>query len=149
MASTSMPSTPARPDGRHMASLAVPSQWPASRYEPPVPPASRRRVPQVPFARPPVRALPPAHVPRPRLIQALAAAPVGLVEAPGGFGKSVLAAELAAALDLPELEADLVGTVSTPSLLVAALRRGAARSGLSDLATALQRVVDEIGRASW
>ena len=90
-----------------------------------------------------MRALPPAHVPRPRLIQALAAAPVGLVEAPGGFGKSVLATELAAALDLPELEADLVGSVSTPSLLVAALRRGAARSGLSDLATELQRVVDD------
>ena len=90
-----------------------------------------------------MRALPPAHVRRPRLIEALAAARVGLVAAPGGFGKSVLAAELAAHLDVPAVEADLAAPVAAPSLLAAALRRGAARAGLSDLAAELAKVADD------
>ena len=81
-----------------------------------------------------------AQIPRPRLVAALATAPVGLVEAPGGFGKSVLAAELIAHLGLPALDAGLTGVVATPALLAAALQRGAERAGLSDLATDLRAV---------
>ena len=41
------------------------------------------------------------------------------------------------------MEADLAAPVAAPSLLAAALRRGAARAGLSDLAAELAKVADD------
>ena len=50
-------------------------------------------------------ALPQQHVPRPRLVRALLDSPVGLIEAGGGYGKSVLAAELRRELGTASAEA--------------------------------------------
>ena len=86
-----------------------------------------------------VRELPPIHVPRPRLVDLLAAARVTLVAAPGGYGKTVLAAELGARLELPVIDVD-AGAVTTADLFCAAIRRGAIRAGLSDLVASLGRI---------
>ncbi len=82
-------------------------------------------------------ALPQQHVPRPRLVRALLDAPVGLIEAGGGYGKSVLAAELRRELGTASAEAVLERDTDTAEQLLGALRRGLRRAGLSDSAAAL------------
>ncbi len=87
------------------------------------------------------------HVARPRLTRRLAAAPVGLIEAGGGYGKSVLAAELRRGLGIASAEAVLERPVDGSAELVGALRRGLRRAGLSDAAAALSdpaRLVDAL-----
>lgn len=99
------------------------------------------------------------HVPRPRLIQLLTEAPVALIEAGGGYGKSVLAGELRRSLGIASAEAVLERDVVLADELIGALRRGLRRAGLSDAAAALSvagvgderpllLVVDEVQRAS-
>ena len=104
-------------------------------------------------------------MPRPRLVGALADAGLGMIEAPGGYGKSVLAAELRAFLGVAAAEAVVEEGSSQAGALLGALRRGLRQAGLSDLAAAagaidglldgLARspdpvllVVDEVQRAS-
>jgi DNA-binding SARP family transcriptional activator len=80
-----------------------------------------------------MRAVPSRHVLRPRLVAELAAAPVTVIEAGGGYGKSVLVAEAREELGHAAVEAVLEPHGS----LRGALRRGARRAGLSDVAAAL------------
>ena len=75
-------------------------------------------------------------IPRPRLHARLAAAPVVLIEAPGGYGKSVAWEQLAAALDVAAIRVRLAERVETQSLL-AALAAGCRRAGLPALAGAI------------
>lgn len=82
-------------------------------------------------------ALPPQHVPRARLVDALAPCRVGIVEAGGGYGKSVLATELRRELRTASAEAELDRDTAQAQELIGALRRGMRRAGLSDVATAL------------
>lgn len=82
-------------------------------------------------------ALPQHHVPRPRLAGALARAPIGLIEAGGGYGKSVLVGELRRELGIASADAVLERDTDEAEQLVGALRRGFRRAGLSDLAAAL------------
>ena len=81
--------------------------------------------------------LPSPHVPRPRLVRRLEDAPVGIVVAGGGFGKSVLAAELRSHLGIAAAEISLDRDTSTAEELLGAVRRGLRRGGLSDSAAAL------------
>src|SRR5581483_7257870 len=83
------------------------------------------------------RSLPQLHAPRPQLVERLAAAPVAALEAPGGYGKSVLAAELSVALDVATAEALLEPGTDEAGLALDAVRRGFAAAGLTDLAAAI------------
>jgi DNA-binding SARP family transcriptional activator/ATP/maltotriose-dependent transcriptional regulator MalT len=82
-------------------------------------------------------ALPLHHVPRRRLVQALEGASIGLVEAGGGYGKSVLASEVRRHFSVASAVCELVRDTEAPEQLLGALRRGLRRAGLSDLATAV------------
>ena len=82
-------------------------------------------------------ALPSRHVPRPRLVRVLEDASVGLIEAGGGYGKSVLAGELRRKLGTASAEAVVERDTAEARQLVGALRRGLRRAGLSDSAAAL------------
>ncbi len=84
-----------------------------------------------------VPVLPTLHLPRSRLVGALIAAPVGLIEAGGGYGKSVLASELRRELGTASAEAELERDTDDAEQLIGALRRGLRRAGLSDSAAAL------------
>ena len=84
------------------------------------------------------RELPPYHVARPALAEPLARAHVGLIEAGGGYGKSVLSAEVRGALALATAEAELDRPGADADLVAAALRRAYERGGLSDVAAALE-----------
>jgi ATP/maltotriose-dependent transcriptional regulator MalT len=84
-----------------------------------------------------VRGLPEQYVPRPRLVRRLSRTRVAAVRAGGGYGKSVLAAKYAAALDLPAGEALLEPGDDDPARLVARLRAALARVGWSDLTASL------------
>ncbi|HTW99770.1 MAG TPA: BTAD domain-containing putative transcriptional regulator [Acidimicrobiales bacterium] len=84
-----------------------------------------------------VAALPPHHVPRPRLIEALSRAAVSLVEAPAGYGKSVLAAELSRHLGIACAWVALAAADDEPSVLAGSVRRSLKAAKLSDLAAAL------------
>ena len=92
------------------------------------------------------------HVARPRLIRRLSAAPVALIEAGGGYGKSVLAARVAA-VAWDRVRRGGAGTRGGAGAdeLVGALRRGLRRAGLSDAAAALtrRRVWRTSGRCCW
>src|SRR5690242_4384902 len=77
------------------------------------------------------------HVPRPRLIEVLLPAPLAIVEAAGGYGKSVLASDLRSALAIASAEAVLERETAEPEQVIGALRRGLRRAGLSDAAAAL------------
>src|SRR3954451_12679470 len=70
---------------------------------------------------------------RPRLHALLAAAPVVVMQAPGGYGKSVAWTQLAAALDVPAVRVRLSDHVD-PSGLLSALAAGCRRAGLPALA---------------
>lgn len=80
-----------------------------------------------------MRALPARYVARERLVTEVAPARLMLIEAPGGYGKSVLVAEIAAGLDHAVLDAVLEPQGSVRG----ALRHAARRAGLSDVAAAL------------
>ncbi|MFN8112084.1 MAG: BTAD domain-containing putative transcriptional regulator [Solirubrobacterales bacterium] len=77
------------------------------------------------------------RVPRPRLAEGLLGARVGLIEAGGGYGKSVLASEVAEQLGTPSAVAVLERATEDPDELVGAIRRGLRSAGLSDSAAAL------------
>ncbi len=62
---------------------------------------------------------------------------MGLIEAGGGYGKSVLAAELRRELGTASAEAVVETETDSAEQLVGALRRGLRRAGLSDSAAAL------------
>lgn len=81
--------------------------------------------------------LPRHHVPRPRLVDRLRVTRIGLLEAAGGYGKSVLAAEYAADLGIAAATAALEAAATAPQGLVEELRRALRSAGLSDLAQAL------------
>ncbi|MBX3029517.1 MAG: hypothetical protein KF809_05120 [Chloroflexi bacterium] len=73
---------------------------------------------------------------RSRLIALVGDAPVVLLEAPGGFGKSTLTHQLASSLDLPLVRAVLVPSTDLTTLLTG-LRLAARRAGLPILAEAI------------
>lgn len=87
--------------------------------------------------------LPPphAHVPRPRLIDRLHHARVGLVVGGGGWGKTSLALELARAVGSRTAILRLEPGLEDAAGLRASLRRALRRAGLSDLV----HVLDEAG----
>jgi LuxR family transcriptional regulator, maltose regulon positive regulatory protein len=77
------------------------------------------------------------HMPRPRLTGVLAGCPVGIVEAGGGYGKSVLAAELATELGIARAHVMLRDGDGDPQALVGRLRTALGRAGLTDAAARL------------
>ncbi len=68
------------------------------------------------------------------MTDALQGAPVGIVVGGGGYGKSVLAAELSDQLGVPTISAVLDQTDVPADLLLVRLRSAAAQVGLSDVA---------------
>jgi ATP/maltotriose-dependent transcriptional regulator MalT len=87
---------------------------------------------------PPIR-----HVPRPRLVRVLAEAPLAIIEAGGGYGKSVLASQLRGELGIASAEVSLERETAEPDELIGALRRGLRRAGLSDAAAVIARSSSE------
>lgn len=82
--------------------------------------------------------LPSHHVPRPRLTDACRDAQVVVVEAPAGYGKSVLADELVRVWGAVPVGAVLEETAVSPELLVVRLRAAVARAGFVDAAEAMR-----------
>ena len=78
--------------------------------------------------------LPSHHVRRRRLIEAMRAAPVVVLEAPGGFGKTSLAAEFATELGVATAVATVARGTDSADLAVAGLVVAVRDAGLSDLA---------------
>jgi DNA-binding SARP family transcriptional activator/ATP/maltotriose-dependent transcriptional regulator MalT len=83
------------------------------------------------------RRLPSHHIPRTRLTSACADQPVIVVEAAGGYGKSVLAAELIELWGVLPIWVLLEESGVAARLLVARLRDAVARAGLTDAAGAM------------
>ncbi len=81
--------------------------------------------------------LPRHHVARPRLVDLLLDAPVSLLVAGGGYGKSVLGAELAGRLRVATVVLPLDPGDGEPELLIGRLARAFRRAALSDLAEAV------------
>jgi ATP/maltotriose-dependent transcriptional regulator MalT len=77
-----------------------------------------------------------AQVARARLTDRLTAARVALVEAPSGYGKSVLASQLRQALGIATAYVPIGPPDRDPAVLVASLRRALAGARLSDLLAA-------------
>ena len=75
-------------------------------------------------------------VARPRLEASLTGLPVMLIEAPGGYGKSTAAGQLAASLDVAVVEVRLTEAIS-PSALLATIVAGCRRAGIPTLATSI------------
>ena len=92
------------------------------------------RSPAAPLATPLTDDLPAHHVRRRRLIEAMRAAPVVVLEAPGGFGKTSLAAEFAAELGVATAVATVARATDSADLAVAGLVVAVRDAGLSDLA---------------
>jgi DNA-binding SARP family transcriptional activator/ATP/maltotriose-dependent transcriptional regulator MalT len=86
-----------------------------------------------------VSQLPRSHLPRPRLTDALRRSPVGLVVGGGGYGKSLLAAELSDVLGVPTITAVLDQAAISADLLLVRLRSAAAALGLSDVAARMDQ----------
>ncbi|HTW06420.1 MAG TPA: BTAD domain-containing putative transcriptional regulator [Acidimicrobiales bacterium] len=80
--------------------------------------------------------LPPYHVPRRRLTERCAGYKVVVVEAAGGYGKSVLGAELVADWCAVGIEVQLDTPGTDANLLVGRLRAAVQRAGFSDAAAA-------------
>jgi ATP/maltotriose-dependent transcriptional regulator MalT/DNA-binding SARP family transcriptional activator len=78
-----------------------------------------------------------ALIERSALVDRLVDAPVVLLEGPGGFGKSTLAAQIAVRRDQPTVRATIDGSDVDRRGLVATMARGARRAGLPDLAATL------------
>src|SRR6516225_294863 len=83
--------------------------------------------------------LPPHHVPRSRLTDACSSeeAPVLVVEAAAGYGKSVLAAELVEAWGAVPVEVLLEQGEVSAELLVARLHAAVAHAGFADAARSM------------
>lgn len=81
--------------------------------------------------------LPHHHVPRPRLVDVLGHAPIGVIEAGGGYGKTTLAAEAVQTWGAPQLRVGFDPRDDDPSVMAMRLKRSLARSGLSDTAAAV------------
>lgn len=93
---------------------------------------------------------------RPRLQERLAAAPIVVLEAPGGYGKSTAWSQLAAALDVATVRVVLRGPTDITRLL-SSVALGCRRAGLVTLAeaidvegpsTSIDRLTDRIGGSS-
>lgn len=80
--------------------------------------------------------LPPYHVPRHRLVERCAGYKVVAIEAGGGFGKSVLGAELVADWCTVGVEVQLDSPGTDANLLVGRLRAAVLQAGFSDAAAA-------------
>jgi ATP/maltotriose-dependent transcriptional regulator MalT/DNA-binding SARP family transcriptional activator len=95
-----------------------------------------------------VSQLPRYHLPRPRLTDALRQASVGVVVGGGGYGKTLLAAELSDVLGVPTITAVLDQADVSADLLLVRLRSAAAQLGLSDVAARMDQAArqDAIGR---
>lgn len=93
---------------------------------------------------PPSSSSPPGALARPALVARLAAARVGLIVAPGGFGKTTLRRELAAALGSTEVVVELEPGAN-PDLLAGVLAAALRRAGLSPVAEALGAATDDLG----
>lgn len=81
--------------------------------------------------------LPPHHVTRPRLAERFASAPVAVVEAGAGYGKSTLAAETGAGLGVAFVLVPLEPRDADPGMFVIRLERALRRAGMSDLAASV------------
>lgn len=87
-------------------------------------------------------------VERARLLRRLTAARLVLIEAGGGFGKSVLAGQLRRRVETASAVIELERDTDEPDQLVGAMRRGLRRAGLSDIATGLDGAsADELAAA--
>jgi hypothetical protein len=80
--------------------------------------------------------LPPHHIPRPRLTHGCADHQVVVVEAAGGYGKTVLGAELVDYWGAVGISVSLDHRAVTAPLLAARLRKAVQRAGFTDAATA-------------
>jgi ATP/maltotriose-dependent transcriptional regulator MalT len=85
-------------------------------------------------------------VPRRRLLDALRAGRIGVVEAGAGYGKSVLAAQYARALGVAGAFATVTAGAGDAPALLGALRRACRAARLSDLSTALEAAEDPATR---
>jgi len=81
--------------------------------------------------------LPLYHVPRPRLVERCRDARVVVVEAGGGYGKSVLGIELADAWQAVPIDVVLLNPGVGPALFVARLRSAVERAGFGEAAAAM------------
>jgi ATP/maltotriose-dependent transcriptional regulator MalT/DNA-binding SARP family transcriptional activator len=90
-------------------------------------------------------ALPPHHVARPRLVNYLSGASVSVIEAPAGYGKSVLAAELSGALGIAHPWLAVAPADNDAATLAGAVRRALKVARLSDLTAVLANA----GTSSW
>lgn len=89
--------------------------------------------------------LPPHHVPRPRLTELCAGCQVVVVEAAGGYGKSVLGAELVDVWGTVGIGVSLDHRAVTAGLLAARLHDAVQRAGFTDAATAAASRRDPAG----
>jgi DNA-binding SARP family transcriptional activator/ATP/maltotriose-dependent transcriptional regulator MalT len=81
--------------------------------------------------------VPSEAVDRERLLRRITGAHLILIEAGGGYGKSVLAAQLRRRVETASAVAELERDTGDPEQLVGAMRRGLRRAGLSDIASAI------------
>ncbi len=82
--------------------------------------------------------LPAYHVPRPRLTKRCADAPVVVIEAAGGYGKSVLGAELVDSWWAVGIDVQLHYGETPANVLTARLRSAVARAGFTDAASGVE-----------
>lgn len=82
--------------------------------------------------------LPANHVARPRLVERLLDAGVAVVEAPAGYGKSVLAGEYRSALGVASLWVPLAPPDADLAVLASSLRRALRAARLSDLSSVME-----------
>jgi DNA-binding SARP family transcriptional activator/ATP/maltotriose-dependent transcriptional regulator MalT len=90
-----------------------------------------------------VSQLPRYHLARPRLTDALRASPVGVIVGGGGYGKSLLAAELSDLLGVPTITVVLESAEVSADLVLVRLRSAVAALGLSDVAAQIDRAARE------
>ncbi|HTX01970.1 MAG TPA: hypothetical protein VMD59_24515, partial [Acidimicrobiales bacterium] len=90
-----------------------------------------------------MRRLPPYHVPRPRLSGLCADAQVVVIEAAGGYGKSVLGAELTDSWLAVGIEVQLDHGEVPAELLAARLRTAALQAGFSEAAATAAECEDD------
>src|ERR1700677_2488682 len=83
-----------------------------------------------------MRRLPPYHVPRPRLTERCAQERLVVVEAAGGYGKSVLSVELVDSWEAVGIEVELEAGGVSAALLASRLRAAVGRAGFIEAANA-------------
>ncbi len=91
-----------------------------------------------------MRSLPAHHIPRPRLLNAVMAERVVVVEAGGGYGKTTLAAEIVDGWNAVEIEVALHEGAGSAALFGARLRSGIARAGFHGAAAAMDGAGDDL-----